>query len=1197
MAFRIGTKIELRHHLPRRARLAVAVITVLSLLPTTWAVAFPEPNDRRLCPPNRESPPRLSPESEIQTPASSAAPVVRILNPGRGTAPAKVSDKFDGTDSRYHITAVAVGVPNEAVLEAFVVRGLQAQTINLGTMCPVEGTRDTFEGFWDIPDSFAEGTMDLGVQVFDRAGDGAQVIATDRVPVDVSHLPGGAAASEDVRLLWPVNDGPLGFFRNKAGEWKMSVQAILPGTAAPAIRYSTTPVGGEPAFRACGTAPSSAHDNKTPNRTFDLTCRLAAGDRPSAVTAVAAIAQGGSGSSDAHRVHPFLQRSSDMTVRLDGVFKGGANPLSPPLNYPSSRRRGAGEECLVFRATVRDQFGRPVPGANVDVELRGPGETASFGEPVSGSAAAAPNSGAAMTEPAVQCSSGAPNATLSQARVTVADGPDAKLIESVDGTNDQGQWSFQIYSPEHGFTEVRAWVDDEPLVSETAESSPDDDQIGSGEAVGSSEGQWLEGPLLLDINPRDDTAQVDACRIYRVQAFAGETPVSGFNIDLHIRMPDPELKLCGGGDEVLTEADSNHPTGHVHPPDENTTPPGDRRCPVGSSSPCHHLEGTTDENGELVFGLSSGESGPSTLIAWADGEPGEDTDLQSSKPSLTFPVRWIDELAGSPAKLLAPSDDSATGNGLQKVSTDSFKIITRVAAPHLVKTVSIEVTPSSGGTVRLGDATRVGHSNFYQLRWNLTRPLSEYSDPTGSPSPTPSASPSPSPAVDPPGVTVKPGVPDGLYTIKVFVGLSLADSHAIEVNRSSDPPDDRNAPYQSVRLTSPRDGAPLGFVAGETLLRGEATPGADGVWFYYTIAGLLEKPAWKECGYRLFEPRGSRVFSNGVCALKGTDKAARVSGVAAVAFDCEVERPSTPITSPCAHPSPPPAVGGVPQTAVPRRGALGAGDTVAVKGCDGSPCMLLGPSDWYAEEGSCVPLAALVGQRDQPAATARVAVEFTGPTDRIRFCDPAGGTDDRWSMSAEYIDADAYGPDRHRISGFTDKAGEFHFGVRSDDSTFASIFSVQEAAASTVTAWVDDGDLDREDGEPTATSSVHWQLPDRCTIVGTSRTDTLSGTVQEDKLCGLAGDDEIFGQEGNDIILGGDGNDRLEGDDGRDSLFGEAGDDVLVGGRGTDRLDGGPGVDTCDPGPGKAQIVVNCEIVIESRTQEGKRSGGRGRAI
>jgi beta-glucanase (GH16 family) len=76
----------------------------------------------------------------------------------------------------------------------------------------------------------------------------------------------------------------------------------------------------------------------------------------------------------------------------------------------------------------------------------------------------------------------------------------------------------------------------------------------------------------------------------------------------------------------------------------------------------------------------------------------------------------------------------------------------------------------------------------------------------------------------------------------------------------------------------------------------------------------------------------------------------------------------------------------------------------------------------------------------------------------------------------------------------------------------------------------------------------------RCTIVGTEKSDVLRGTSRADVICGLGGNDTIYGLAGADVIDGGSGNDRLYGGEGNDWIFG---------GSGTDLIDGGAGSNLC----------------------------------
>jgi len=1080
-------------------------------------------------------------------------------------------------------------------VEASFVRDTQPEVV-LGSLCPVPGTRDTFEGFWDIPENLAEGHGEVVMRLFDRGGEGAELLATDRAAFDLQHLNGGAAAAnEDVRLLWPMNDGPLGFFRNKAGEWKSSIQVISSQNVTSKVLYSTTPLGAEPVFRECATGYTTK-STRTSDATdmADYVCKLGAGDRPSSVTAIAAHAQNGSHSSDAHRVHPFIQRSSEMQVRLEGRVKGGFDPLRPPAEYPSSRRRKAGTECLQFVAVVTDRFGRPVSGANVDVQLRGPGEDASFGPAVTtgvqdGAGGASAPDKARETQPTVDCR-GAPAPGLRQGRALVVDGPDVKSIESTSGTNDAGRWGFQIYSREVGFSLLRAWVDSVSPGSDVEDPVGDDDQLGEVEASGDIEAHWLEAPLELDISPRDDSALVGSCRIYEVSAIAGRSALANFNLDFHIRTPDPELKICGVDDGVLNPPDSNHDTGPTHPPDEPTTNP--KVCEAGGPA-CHHVEGVTNQDGKITFGISSALAGRATLIAWADGEPGQDQDVQGSRTSTQLVTNWVDEKGDSLIKLLAPSE--GPGNPLQKVSDDSYRIVVRVAAPYLVDSVLIEVAGLDSRhrpipKTLLGEATRSGNSHLYEFVWDLNRNLASYqsAQPESSPSPSPSASPSAAPPVTPPAAGQKTGVPDGDYTVTARLDQGRVDTRRLEVNRNLDSAEnDANPPYEWAQITIPFNGAALGFLDGATRIAGTASLGAEGVNFYYTTAAAIEKPVWKFCGYKP-QPGTSTAswsFNDAVCSLQGTDRAADVTAIAAAAFNCFVAIPG------CAAPTPSPPAPGVqdprPQN---QRGTIGGGDAVGVFGCDGSPCMVLLPGEWTAQAGTCVPFTALATTHNQPAASHPVAVEFRGPTDRVRFCSMRGLS---WDGPPEVVDVDPYGPDGRRISGRADDRGSFEFGALSEDSNFASIYSPFETASSVVAAWLDDGDARQESGESSARSLIHWELRGRCSVVGTDRNDQLLGTSRADIICGMGGDDRIFALEGNDVVRGGDGNDRIHGDVGKDLLLGDSGDDVLFGGRGKDRLEGGDGIDRCVPGNTHKDDVLECERGVQSQAASARSNGRR----
>lgn len=1230
----------------------LAIALVMAIAPVTWALAFPDPNDRGLCPPNPAAPPRPPHPPE---PPQVAGPTVQILNPIALETPIEVSDKYDGTDRRYHLTAVVLGAPEDAIVEAYVLRG--TDQVTLGSLCPVPGTAGTFEGFWDIPDAFTEGLADIKVNLFDRAGDGAQVIASDEVRVSVQHLDNATPASESVALQWPLNDGPLGFYRNKAGEWKANVAGIgSVGVASFDIQYSTSPLNGNVSYKTCAEKVSGTPRSTDNARVVDTSCKLAAGDRPSAVTALAIIAQkgGGAESSDAHHVHPFVQNPADMKVTVKEVF----DVSNISTTRPSGRRRVARDGCLEFAARVIDQFGRPVVGANVDVELRGPGDAGSFGADAGTTPDATAPDKATITESAVSCTAGAalgtPHATLKQARGVVADGPDAKGIESATiGTTDTGRWTFKIFATQKGSSSLKAWVDDEPLESDTSDRPADNDSHDLDEPFGVSDAQWLDGPLELDVSPRDEAAPVGSCRLYHLRATGGSVAIDNFNIDLHLRLPDPILRECGVGGKVLNPPDANHAAGHTHPAETAT------ECP-DKGFPCIHVEGVTNEAGELVFGLSSTIAGRATITAWADGEPGEDTDqIAANKAKVETVTKWVLKRSDPTVKLLS---HPSPGN---LIATDIFRVLARVDAPFLAGEVSVSVNRSF-----LGKATRLGHSNIYEFVWNLNRPLavpgaapspSATADPAPSPSESPPASPVPSvtppvpvPSVSPPvplpsvsvsvppgpPIGVRPGVKDGDYTLTVSLDGGASDSMPVKVNRSFNPSADNDPAFEWAEIAHPKNGEPLSFVDGATTIEGATSGGADGVYVWYATTGATAALNWignpggndpQPCGYRSLpgnatgDPQGVPATS---CRLKPEHRPEDVAAVGITTFDCFTA------TTGCADPAPPPHGGVVAdERELSQRGVFEASSIVAVSGCEGSPCITLQPSRWQALRETCAPMSVQAAKLNKPAVGQAVMLEFQGPTDGIHFCDPLNPIDNTWP-GPESVDADPFGPDVHRISGKTDGKGIFSFGVYSADSNFQNIFSAQESASSRVTAWADDGDAVQEAAEPDSSAALHWEMPLRCTIIGTDKPEVIVGTPANDVICGRGGDDEIFGVEGDDVILGGtganlihgdEGNDIIFGEAGNDTLFGDAGDDTIHGGdgddvlygdsgegsfgeggddilfgdagndqlfgqHGNDELDGGLDEDHCDLGRGRRNKAVACETVFEPEKRQKKRS-------
>lgn len=96
----------------------------------------------------------------------------------------------------------------------------------------------------------------------------------------------------------------------------------------------------------------------------------------------------------------------------------------------------------------------------------------------------------------------------------------------------------------------------------------------------------------------------------------------------------------------------------------------------------------------------------------------------------------------------------------------------------------------------------------------------------------------------------------------------------------------------------------------------------------------------------------------------------------------------------------------------------------------------------------------------------------------------------------------------------------------------------------------------------------------KCTIVGTNKSDLIKGSPKADVICGLGGNDTIYGYSGNDIIDGGSGNDRIYGGSGNDSIYGGAGSDFV---------DAGTGKNLCVKDSGE-KSVSSCVYVAKLPT-------------
>ena len=160
------------------------------------------------------------------------------------------------------------------------------------------------------------------------------------------------------------------------------------------------------------------------------------------------------------------------------------------------------------------------------------------------------------------------------------------------------------------------------------------------------------------------------------------------------------------------------------------------------------------------------------------------------------------------------------------------------------------------------------------------------------------------------------------------------------------------------------------------------------------------------------------------------------------------------------------------------------------------------------------------------------------------------GRDDLWA-----IDADGGG---ERWLTATRYVSETSPSWSPDGRRLAFALTTTDGLTQVYVAGADARGPRRLTGVPKAFASTG----ERCSVVGTPRSDVLVGTARDDVICGLGGNDTIRGGGGDDVIDGGPGADRIVGGAGDDMLLGGPGADLIEAGDGRrDHVDGGPGVD------------------------------------
>lgn len=1050
------------------------------------------------------------------------------LDPSGADDPPKISDKLD-VDTTYHVVAWTNKAEAGDIVEASILFEGENE-ISIGTLDRLPDAPDVWELNWDVPDNLKEGSATLRVGLFGNTANGVEQKAIDEVPVDVEHRDGDgsdptdAPAAETVELTWPSLGGKIGFYRPRGGSWI----AVVDGTASQStarveLEYSVSDPGGKPEFTKCGavTTSSNAAFGVRPIA-FSTNCTLAFGVSPLDVSAIAAVAEHGrdpanasleQAAADVHPVHAYQQSPNSMTLSLNAAYVRGVVP-----------------GCLVFTATARDELGRLVQGANIDVHATGPDDQVAFGN-LQSSGHKAPDD---TDEHSLQGGSNCGGTVAGQQGVHRRPSqPDIKHEESTAGTGlsgpmnvQPGQWKFSLYSKAAGFAEVVAWIDDEELPEGASNRPQDDDFLTDGEPSATARAQWFSKAPTLTFAPAGSTAAPGTCQLYLAKARAGTDAVPGANIDLHAQSKLDSVRFCTpeGGTPLRA-------------PDKGTHDPIDatqsRDKPASAdAAPIVHTETEADSEGNVSFGLVAPSTGDATVTGWIDGETGGDNDvLDGAEARGTATASWADCANAAHVSFVNPSaygsGTAGPGNG-NDVSTTldadrAYHVVVRSDCPDFAQ--SIEIGTVTGTTFKkLGDAQRIDGSDTYEFLW----------------------SPAPS---------------DGSYKLRAHaVGAPADQDQTIVVNaQSGSGSDPTEQADETLELTAPGNGVAAGFTRGSTRVEGIASAGAEGVDIFYSKAASKDTPQgadWIACGYVDLSGSGTTAQPFfGSCALQGSDQPSQVTAIAALTADCGFQQNGCDAAPASTSRSLP-------------LFKKDSGDAHRVYGYESQPLVALTPAENEARVNDCVSFSlSVVDETSQPMPNENVDLHLTGPGDDSGFCTVAGGTPshppDQGGHSTvpghdnESAHGNPSGPDTYHIEGQTDAEGRFVFGIVSASAGDTSLL-----------AWLDRDDDDVVGGDETSDGALmHWISAGRCTMSGTPDDDRLDGTRGADRICGLGGNDTIKGLRGNDVLIGGPG---------RDALFGGPGRDVLRGGPGPDRLVGGTGKDTCRGGP-QRDALARCE--------------------
>lgn len=581
-------------------------------------------------------------QAQQPSPTGTAASI-QLLNPSDystfehasrdAVAGPQISDK-DTSDSdsnlEYHFAAVIANAPQQPYVEFWLIQGSTefnlgcAGTSFQGGSCQgTLGPNGAVGLVRDIPDEFTEGPpaaanpMDVPGEAVVRAilfqNNGQNEVARDNQAVVINQSgEGGTLGAEDpekaaetVEIVYPTHGGTFGLFRPTNGgaigvidvEWSADTDAVE-------AFYTVSPPDADPEWKSCGTQESTSAPTSARSAQDGVRCTLADGDLPENVTGVAAVAKdnetypgenpGASqdNSGDAHRVVGYSQVPGIVTVTGQSLPASRVNDCS---------------DLLTAQVLDTSQQARPIAGVDVDVHAQGPTDNLAFnthsaeqnqfneGNP---DRSQAPQNH--PTETGRQCSND--NRSGNQGVHAIGGGDDRKHIESVDDSDDDGEFTFRLWSDAEGGTRLTAWAD-----------TTDDDRFCSNERSGDAIVTW--GSAANDPAPPADTPEPQPCPNPSPSGSGSPSP-GGSSTSPSSGTTSPS---------TATTSPSTSPSGSVSPSGStspSTSPSSTATATTPSSS---GTTGGTTTGGETTGGGTTGGTQTPTSIS-----------IEASKPRKTF---------------------------------------------------------------------------------------------------------------------------------------------------------------------------------------------------------------------------------------------------------------------------------------------------------------------------------------------------------------------------------------------------------------------------------------------------------------------------------------------------------------------------------------------------------------------------------